>query len=90
VNFLLTFPPKIVVEILSPSTATKDLNVKTIIYAAEGIPYYLIVHPDEEWVRVLKLENGEWVIAFEGKEGGFTFDLGHCQVQADFGRIWHN
>lgn len=53
---ILDKTPVLVVEILSPSTATKDLHVKAAHYAAKGVRYYLIVHPEEEWVRIMGLE----------------------------------
>ena len=42
----LDFPPALVVEILSPSTALKDRNNKFALYEREGIKYYLIVDID--------------------------------------------
>lgn len=37
--------PDLVVEVLSPSTVSKDRNVKMRRYAAAGIPHYWIVDP---------------------------------------------
>lgn len=54
----------------------------------QGIPYYLILHPDEEWVRVLRLRDGQWETLFEGRDGQQDFDLGHCAFRLDFGAIW--
>ena len=39
----LDFPPVLVVEIISPSTALKDRNNKLNVYQHFGIKYYLII-----------------------------------------------
>lgn len=83
-----TKAPEMVVEILSPSTAQKDLNTKAVIYAELGVRCYGIVHPTEEWVRIQILENSEWLIVFEGHEGTFEFDFQACKASVDFVRIW--
>lgn len=51
----LDFPPALVVEILSPSTALKDRNNKYLIYEAQKIPYYLIIDPDTNTIEIFKL-----------------------------------
>lgn len=48
----LDFPPALVVEILSPSTALKDRHSKFDIYEEQQIKYYLIIAPDEEIAEI--------------------------------------
>ena len=55
--------PDLVVEILSPRTAIKDLNRKWWLYESAGIPEYLIVDPEEKVGRLLRLVNGLYVEA---------------------------
>jgi Uma2 family endonuclease len=50
--------PDLVVEILSPRTAGKDLTRKRWLYEAAGVPEYLIVDPDERVGLLLRLEAG--------------------------------
>lgn len=52
--------PDLVVEILSPSTASKDLTRKWWLYEAAGIPEYLIVDPIERLGKLLRLEAGRY------------------------------
>lgn len=52
--------PDLVVEILSPSTASKDLTRKRWAYEAGGVPEYLIVDPDERVGVLLRLQEGRY------------------------------
>jgi Uma2 family endonuclease len=47
--------PDLVVEILSPGTAGRDLGIKRDAFAEAGIPEYWIVDPDAETIEVLAL-----------------------------------
>jgi Uma2 family endonuclease len=48
--------PDLVVEILSPGTASKDLSIKRWAYEAAGVPEYLIVFPLERFGLLLRLD----------------------------------
>jgi Uma2 family endonuclease len=52
--------PDLVVEILSPSTAGKDVTRKRWTYEAAGVPEYLIVDPGERVGLLLRLEEGRY------------------------------
>ena len=45
--------PDLVVEILSPSTSSRDLVAKRYLYAKYGVKEYWIVHPEGKSVEVL-------------------------------------
>ena len=47
--------PDLVVEILSPATAQKDLTTKRWRYEAAGVPEYLVVYPDERRAELMRL-----------------------------------
>ena len=52
--------PDLVVEVLSPSTADRDRQLKLGLYSRFGVSEYWIVDPDERSVRVMALgEPGE-------------------------------
>jgi Uma2 family endonuclease len=48
--------PTLVVEILSPSTATLDQSVKKQIYAKTGIEELWLVHPEPKSVSIFRLQ----------------------------------
>jgi Uma2 family endonuclease len=68
--------PDLVVEILSPSTAGKDVTRKRWTYEAAGIPEYLIVDPGERVGLLLRLEDGRYEEAARIEWGAVVLLLG--------------
>ena len=62
--------PDLVVEILSPSTAERDLTFKRRLYARHGVSEYWIVDTDAGSVTVLLLREGEFEAVGEYGPGG--------------------
>ena len=54
--------PDLVVEILSPGTAAKDLGPKRDLYEEYGVKELWIVHPVEGTIALHLLENGKYKI----------------------------
>ncbi|TYO93273.1 Uma2 family endonuclease [Desulfallas thermosapovorans] len=52
--------PDLVIEILSPSSASIDRRKKRKLYLASGVKEYWMVDPDQELVEVLVAEEKEW------------------------------
>ncbi|MBU0763401.1 MAG: Uma2 family endonuclease [Bacteroidetes bacterium] len=48
--------PDLIVEILSPSTAEKDLNIKLLLYQEYAVKEYWIADPAKETMSVYKLD----------------------------------
>ncbi len=53
-------PPDLVVEILSPSTRSRDLVRKAAWYARAGVPEYWTVDPDTAELRIRVLKDGRY------------------------------
>ncbi|MDP1831071.1 MAG: Uma2 family endonuclease [Geothrix sp.] len=68
--------PDLVVEILSPSTAGKDVTRKRWTYEAAGVPEYLIVDPDERVGLLLNLAGGRYEEAARVEWGAVVALLG--------------
>jgi Uma2 family endonuclease len=47
--------PDWIVEVLSPSTALKDMNSKRSLYEQHGVQEYWIIHPEDRWIMVYLL-----------------------------------
>ncbi len=48
--------PDWVVEVLSPSTALKDMDTKRSLYQRHGVQEYWIIHPEDRWILVYTLD----------------------------------
>lgn len=51
-------PPDLVVEVLSPSTASRDRGIKLERYRLYGVAEYWVIDPDERTVEVWELGDG--------------------------------
>jgi len=65
----ITKSPLIVVEIISKSTAKRDEKYKFELYKKEGVPYYVLVYPDDLKAKIYKLEGSEYI-----KQGDFSLE----------------
>ncbi|NTS39354.1 Uma2 family endonuclease [Flavisolibacter sp. BT320] len=85
----IDFPPALVVEILSPSTALKDRHTKSALYAGQKIPYYIIISPDAEEAEIYEWEEEGYQLKQKAKEFSyaFTFPEG-CTATINFAEIW--
>lgn len=52
--------PDLVVEVLSPSTASHDHLRKRRVYEQVGVREYWLVHPTDRIITIYRLENGEF------------------------------
>ncbi len=52
--------PDLVIEVLSPATATRDLREKKALYAQYGVREYLVVDPLENYVTRFLLNEGRY------------------------------
>lgn len=53
--------PDWIIEVLSPSTALKDMHHKRDLYERHGVREYWLVHPTERWVMIYLLnEQGSY------------------------------
>jgi len=79
----LDFPPALVVEILSPSTALKDRHTKYELYQQEGVKYYIIVDTDKEIIEVYEMKDKKYEL--QPGKGPYKFVLeSDCSIEPDF------
>lgn len=84
----LDFPPALVVEILSPATASKDRNEKMEIYQLQKVKYYLIVDPQFNKTEIYSLVGDKYEpVAIT--PNNFSFQLeDDCTININFTDIW--
>jgi Uma2 family endonuclease len=85
----LDFPPILVAEVLSPSTALRDRHTKYSYYEQEGVKYYLIVDADSKKVEIFVLVNGKYLLQELSDKGTYPFIFDeNCEGDVNLGEIW--
>jgi len=87
-NEYISKAPALIFEILSKSTATKDLNLKYELYEKEGVKYYIIVNPTDKIAKVYKLKDGKYIKVIDAHSEVVDFNLQECSFKFDFSKIW--
>lgn len=84
----LDFPPVLIVEVLSPSTAAKDRGLKMEIYQSQKVKYYLIADPQFKKLEVYQLLNNKYEPVAINPEM-YTFNLHEdCNAEVNLSDIW--
>jgi len=84
----LDFPPILVVEILSPATASKDRGEKMELYQSQGVKYYLIADPQFKKLEIYEFINTQYQPVSLNPET-YPFILNeNCTINIDFKDIW--
>jgi Uma2 family endonuclease len=79
-------PPDLVVEILSPSTTRKDLELKRKLYESKGVPECWIADPDRNVVDQHVLVSGRYRHA--GSHANTIRAATIADVTVDLTRVW--
>ena len=84
----LDFPPVLVVEILSPSTAGKDRGEKMELYQSQKVKYYLIADPQFKKLEIYEYINTQYEPVSVNPEM-YNFILhDNCTVDVNLLDIW--
>lgn len=83
----LDFPPSLVVEILSPSTALRDRHTKYQYYQQQGVKYYLMVDADKKNIDVFMLDDGQYFLQEINNSLVFNLD-NECSIIPDLSKIF--
>jgi Uma2 family endonuclease len=85
----LDFPPVLVIEILSPSTASKDRGEKMELYQSQKVKYYLIVDPKFNKIEVYQFINVQYeLVATNPVTYPFHFE-DNCTALVHLLDIWN-
>ncbi len=81
-------PPRLMLEIVSASTAARDEHLKFGIAEREGVPYFVLVYPRWRVAKIFVWREGHYVKSADCAEEAFEFRFGDCRAAVDFTRIW--
>jgi len=84
----IKIPPKLIVEILSPSTAIKDEKVKFEIYEKEGVEFYMMVDYNLKKVKLFKLINFRYRKIDEKTDGIIKIEINGCEIEFNINEWW--
>lgn len=76
--------PKLIVEIVSKSSATRDEKIKFALYEAEKVQYYILLYPEDLKAKIYKLKNSKYEKIVDLLEGSFIFSEIKCHAEIDF------
>lgn len=82
--------PELVIEVVSPSSANRDENLKFDLYAREGVQWYLLVYPEEHRVRLYRNQEGRFVKTADAGKETVELDIGECRFSLTFRRLWRS
>ena len=84
----LDFPPVLVVEILSPATASKERGEKMELYQSQQVKYYLIVDPQFIKVEIYQFIQAKYELVADSPKI-FSFELDdNCVAKVNLWDIW--
>ncbi len=77
--------PDFVLEVLSPSTRSKDLNIKTVKYQEAGVREYWIIDPEKELLLSYNFEQGDYIPQIQSLKGkkGLAIYGNECKIDLD-------
>ena len=84
-----TKTPPLIVEVLSKSTASKDINEKFYLYEKKGVKFYILVEPNSEVVDIFELKDGKYELQKKlTSEDSYSFKFGKCSVEINFKEVF--
>ena len=81
-------PPKVIFEVVSPSTREKDEKLKFELYQREGVPYFVLVYPDLKKAKIYKLTDRGYKKLTDVVNDKVEFELNGCKIELDFSKVW--
>lgn len=84
----LSETPDIIFEIISPSSAYKDRNIKYKIYESRGVRYYIIIDPVAKVAEVFALKSKVYKKETDAQDDIYIFKLDECDVDFQFEKLW--
>ena len=83
----ITKAPKLIVEVISQSTARRDEKLKFEIYEKERVPYYILVYPEDKMVKVYKNSDDGYKKVLSDNDT-YEFKIDDCKAKVDFKKVF--
>ena len=80
--------PDWVCEVLSPSTASKDREIKMPIYASYGVAHIWLVDPKRRTLEAYALDNGEWRQIAQAQSDQVVSNMPFQALRLDLATLW--
>lgn len=84
----LTKTPEMIVEVVSPTSAKRDEQVKFELYQREGVQTYMLVYPENQVAKVYVLKEGYYIKAGDFTNESFFFQVKGCGIEINFNQVW--
>ncbi|KIM13337.1 MAG: hypothetical protein KU38_01400 [Sulfurovum sp. FS08-3] len=84
----LTKAPKIIIEIVSPSSIQKDETLKFAIYEEEKVTYYILVYPDDLVAKVYTIKEDKYTKVGDFSKEKLHFETIECDLTLDFDTVF--
>ena len=80
--------PEIIVEVISPSTAKRDEELKFSIYEFEKVKYYILIYPDELKAKIFELKEDKFSKTGDFFNETIEFDTSCGKIKIDLKRVF--
>ncbi len=84
----ITKAPKIIVEVVSKSSAKRDEQTKFEIYQKEKVPYYILVYPNHLKAKAFRLKGGKFDKIADFNDEILEIDDIECPTKVDFSNVF--
>ncbi len=84
----LTKAPKVIIEVLSPSTLKKDETITFAIYEAQKVEYYILVYPEDLVAKVDKMREDRYAKVGDFSNEKLDFEDIECELSLDFAQVF--
>ena len=81
-------PPKLVIEVMSPSTGRKDRLKKMRIYQKTQVQHYWLVNPDEKSLECFSLQDSIYALVASGMDEEVVEHPDFPELVIDLGALW--
>lgn len=80
--------PELIVEVVSPTSAKRDEQIKFELYQKEGVKTYMLVYPENQVAKVYVLKEGRFIKFGDFMQESYTTSIKGCDLSIDFSQVW--